>query len=333
MVYVPENIESYRVRMEFGSTGHDNSGLTDLAGNAYTGTSRYNRYVDTTTFNEAPVITSSETATAIDENIGSGQEVYTIIATDNVGVTSYGIDGTDAADFSVDSTTGVVTLTADPDYETKSSYSFEVRASDATGNTASQTVTLTVNDIDDEEAPVVETAAAAGTITLTMTEEVVNDSASPSDFTVSASVSDNPTVVGITVNGTTVTLTLSDGATFGNGETVTISYSRTSGNISDTSGNVLADFSGILVDTTTLEVDVPEALTLQFTNPVRNTLSINSSDSIRSLSIYSLSGQKMYEKALHNSHPPIDVSTLAQGVYLIKITTEAQQKIAKLVKY
>ena len=46
-----------------------------------------------------PVITSSATA-AIDENIGTEQVVYTI--TDDIGVTSYGIGGTGANEFTID---------------------------------------------------------------------------------------------------------------------------------------------------------------------------------------------------------------------------------------
>ena len=84
----------------------------------------------------APSITSGTTGTNLAENSGSGQTVYTITATDAVGVESYAIDGTDASLLSVNSSTGVVSLTADPDYETRSSYSFTVTASDAAGNTS-----------------------------------------------------------------------------------------------------------------------------------------------------------------------------------------------------
>ena len=114
---------------------------------------------------EAPVIDSSTTADAIDENIGAGQDVYTITATDNVGVTSYAIAGADASHFTVDDpSSGVVTLTADPDYETKASFSFTVTASDAAGNTsAAQTVTLAINNVEDQ-SPVITSSATADAI-------------------------------------------------------------------------------------------------------------------------------------------------------------------------
>ena len=98
----------------------------------------------------APSITSGTTGTDLVENTGSGQTVYTITATDNVGVESYAIAGSDASLLSVNSSTGVVSLTADPDYETQSSYSFTVTASDAAGNTsASTTVTFSITDVDE----------------------------------------------------------------------------------------------------------------------------------------------------------------------------------------
>ena len=96
----------------------------------------------------APVITSATTGTNLVENAGAGQTVYTITASDAVGVDSYAISGADASLLSVSTSTGVVTLTANPDYETKSSYSFTVTASDAAGNTSgATTVTFSITDV------------------------------------------------------------------------------------------------------------------------------------------------------------------------------------------
>ncbi|WP_171302391.1 cadherin repeat domain-containing protein, partial [Acinetobacter indicus] len=78
---------------------------------------------------------------------------YTAVATDEVDFTdkkvTYSLGGTDADAFAIDATTGAVTLKASPDYESKTSYTFEVIAADATGNQSKQTVTLSVNDLDD----------------------------------------------------------------------------------------------------------------------------------------------------------------------------------------
>ena len=147
-IAVPAGEESYQIRMRYGDTGHNNSGVTNLEGKRVIGTNGANGFIDTL---RAPVITSSATAPSIDENSGSGQVVYTITATDNTEVTSYGIGGTDASDFTVDASTGEVTLTVDPDYETKSSYEFNVTATDSEGNTSIKQVTLAINNLDDED--------------------------------------------------------------------------------------------------------------------------------------------------------------------------------------
>lgn len=97
---------------------------------------------------QAPVITSGASGTDLQENSGAGQTVYTITATDDVAVTGYAIGGTDASLLTVDAATGVVTLTADPDYESKSSYSFTVTASDAANNTSTATaVTFSITNV------------------------------------------------------------------------------------------------------------------------------------------------------------------------------------------
>ena len=98
---------------------------------------------------EKPVIISGTTGTNLVENIGAGQTIYTITATDNVAVTGYAIAGTDASLLSVDPDSGVVTLLADPDYENKSSYSFDVTATDGTNTSDPVTVTFSISDAND----------------------------------------------------------------------------------------------------------------------------------------------------------------------------------------
>ena len=94
----------------------------------------------------APVISSSADAGSIEENSGAGQVVYTAEASDETSGVTYSLAGADAGAFSIDSN-GAVTLTANPDYETQNSYSFDVVATDDAGNASQQTVSLAVNDI------------------------------------------------------------------------------------------------------------------------------------------------------------------------------------------
>jgi hypothetical protein len=96
-----------------------------------------------------PTITSGTTGTNLVENSGANQTVYTITADANEGgtISSYAIAGTDAALLSVNATSGVVTLTANPDYETKNSYSFTVTAADAAGTSAPKAVTFLITNV------------------------------------------------------------------------------------------------------------------------------------------------------------------------------------------
>ncbi len=110
----------------------------------------------------APVFSSSSTA-SVDENIGSGQVVWTAVATDPSPLT-YSLSNTgDSALFSINASTGAVTLTGNPDFENKASYSFTVVATDAAGNASSQAVTLAVNNLD-EVAPTITSGTTATAI-------------------------------------------------------------------------------------------------------------------------------------------------------------------------
>ena len=110
----------------------------------------------------APVITSSEVA-AIDENIGAAQVVYTATA-DDATVATYALAGIDADKFEIDAASGEVTLTANPDYETQSEYSFDIVATDSSGNASDpKTVTLAINNLD-EVAPTITSGDVAAAI-------------------------------------------------------------------------------------------------------------------------------------------------------------------------
>jgi VCBS repeat-containing protein len=113
----------------------------------------------------APTITSAATATAVNENVTAGRLVYTATSTDTgdiaTGATAYSLKATgDAAAFSINASTGAVSLLASPNYEAKASYSFTVVATDAAGNASEKAVTLAINNLD-EVAPSITSAATA----------------------------------------------------------------------------------------------------------------------------------------------------------------------------
>jgi hypothetical protein len=139
------------------------TGVTDLAGNQLTAPAQVSQLFDTL----PPSITSGANANAINENSGAAQVVYTATVTaainDSVSFSLKSGVG-DASAFSINSTTGAVTLTANPNFETKSNYSFTVVATDAVGNASEQIVALVINNLD-EVAPTITSAARASVYT------------------------------------------------------------------------------------------------------------------------------------------------------------------------
>lgn len=112
--------------------------------------------------NEAPDITSAATAT-VAENAAATTVVYTTVATDPDGdPLTYSLTGADAAAFNI-SSSGVVTLKAPADFETKSSYAFNVVASDGE-LTDTQAVALTVTNVTGAGDPPVFTSSTTATI-------------------------------------------------------------------------------------------------------------------------------------------------------------------------
>ena len=151
----------------------------------------------------APGFTSGTTATAINENSGANQVVYTAAAVDPVtdGPSDpilYSLAGLNVDAFAIDSTTGVVTLVDNPDFETHPNYSFDVTATDTAGNATTQTVTLAINDGSD--APVITSGGTGGPIgPLAATYDVVENTTAVT--TVTAIDSDVGSTYGFSISG------------------------------------------------------------------------------------------------------------------------------------
>ncbi len=127
--------------------------------------------------NLAPVFTDgTETTRSVAENTGSGVDIGTKVeATDADGDTlEYELRGTDAALFSIDSTSGLLRTKAALDYETKISYSVRIRVSDGNNGVARIDVTINVIDVAENRAPVFEAE--------TTTREVAENTASGVDI-------------------------------------------------------------------------------------------------------------------------------------------------------
>ena len=115
----------------------------------------------------APSITSGSTAGSINENSGASQVVYTATASDgadiSAGVTFSLKPVGDFAALSINSATGEVRLSGNPNYEGQSSYSFTVLASDGVNAASEQAVSLTIVNVD-EVAPSITSGSTAGSI-------------------------------------------------------------------------------------------------------------------------------------------------------------------------
>ena len=215
----------------------------------------------------APVFTSNDQVTAIDENTAANQVIYTAIADDTADVSGGVIfslkAGSDAA-LLIDANTGAVSLSDAPDFEIQSSYSFTVVATDGAGNSIEQTLTIDINDLD-EDAPVFTSA-----VTASVAENVVADSAvytaaatdgSPMTFSLAAedassfTIDANTGVVSIvgspnfeTQSEYTFTVTATDSAANADSQAVTLSINNLDESAptitSGTTASALAENSG-----------------------------------------------------------------------------------------
>ena len=110
--------------------------------------------IDETPSNTAPVFADDSATLTIAEDAGSGVNIGSAItATDADNDTlTYSLDGTDAASFDIDSTSGQLRTSASLDYETKTSYSVTITVSDGNGGSDSISVTINITNVDETPA-------------------------------------------------------------------------------------------------------------------------------------------------------------------------------------
>ena len=115
--------------------------------------------------NRAPAFASESTTRSVAENIGSGVNIGgAVSATDADDDTlEYTLGGTDADSFSIDSTTGQLRTNAALDFETQTSYSVTITASDGK-KSDNIDVTITVTDVDENRAPAFASASTTRSV-------------------------------------------------------------------------------------------------------------------------------------------------------------------------
>ena len=76
-----------------------------------------------------------------------------------------------------------------------------------------------------------------------------------------------------------------------------------------------------------------EVMPLHFyPNPVENVLTLQSNVIMKSVLVYNLLGQKVYEQSLNDTYVIIDLSNLHTGNYIAKVQGETAQKVIKIIK-
>lgn len=119
------------------------------------------------------VVTSATITSSASPSVAENTVNPTGTLTANETVTWSIVGGADAALFTVNASTGVWTLNATPDYETKSSYVVTFRATDLATLTTDQTMTLTIIDQDEIPNAFTFTDITGGTLSTAYTSNTV----------------------------------------------------------------------------------------------------------------------------------------------------------------
>ncbi len=124
---------------------------------------------DVDEFDVTPVSDTNAAANAVNENAAIGTTVgITAFASDGDATTNgitYSLTDNAGGRFAINATTGVVTVAGAIDREAGATQAITVRATSADGSTATQSYTITINDLDEfDVTPVSDTDAAANSI-------------------------------------------------------------------------------------------------------------------------------------------------------------------------
>lgn len=83
----------------------------------------------------------------------------------------------------------------------------------------------------------------------------------------------------------------------------------------------------------TLGTDDNEILPIQFApNPIKNNLTLQSTSVLKSITVYTILGQKVFEQNYNDTNVSIDLSRLTTGNYVLKAQGETGQKTIRIVK-
>jgi hypothetical protein len=69
-----------------------------------------------------------------------------------------------------------------------------------------------------------------------------------------------------------------------------------------------------------------------YPNPVKDVLNLSYTNNISNVAVFNLIGQQMSSKTVKANHSKVDMSNLASGTYLVKVTSDNQVKTIKVIK-
>ena len=125
-----------------------------VSDSAFTATIKVTIIITDVDENHAPAFAGNRTTRSVKENTDAGVNIGSPVSAtdDNEDTLTYALSGTDAAAFSIVSTTGQLKTSAPLDFETKNAYTVTVTVSDGS-RTDSITVAITIIDVNELETP------------------------------------------------------------------------------------------------------------------------------------------------------------------------------------
>ena len=200
----------------------------------------------------------------------------------------------------------MVSLTADPDYETKASYSFTVTAFDTVGNNTTQSVSFFIIDVD-EIPPVLTEVTPIQTPSNNRTPSYVFTTSEEGDISSS------------------LAFTSSAYATIGSDQTITFSelsdgtYTGVILTVTDASGNegslIIPEF--IIDETASSGDNLDFASVVIYPNPAANKIFIDSGKSF-DYELYNVLGQKIIFGKILEGGNEINTNKYSDGIYYIR---------------
>ena len=168
---------------------------------------------DVDEFDVGPVTDTDATPNAVDENAAVGAPVGLIASATDADATNntitYSLDDDAGGRFTINGSTGLVTVTGALDYETAISHSITVRATSTDGSFSTQAFTIGVTPVNDND-PVITSANTANVAE--NTTSVLTVTATDADLpaqTVTYSITGGADQAKFSINGTTGDLTFS----------------------------------------------------------------------------------------------------------------------------